>query len=389
MPERSLTEVTEFILDGTHGSPVRTDDGVPVLSAQNVKGGELDYHTSRHTSEREYASFRRRLEPRPGDVLLTIVGTIGRAAVVAHARPVVLQRSVAVLRPNGFLDSRYLFHATQSDGFQAQLARASNTSSQTGVYLGRLGNVTLDVPPLEEQRRIAAILDQADALRAARREAIAHLDTLAMATFLSMFGGSSFGSQKLGAALDSAEVFTDGDWVESKDQDPDGQVRLTQLADVGDGSWLDKSARFLTVEKAAELRCPYLAAGDVLVARMPDPLGRACVFPGDLRPAVTVVDVCVIRVDPERATPEWLAACINTPSVRAQIARYATGTTRSRISRGNLKEVLVPNVPMGAQAAFSKRSEVINRARGSSGRQLAQLDSLFKSLQSRAFDGEL
>ena len=83
----------------------------------------------------------------------------------------------------------------------------------------------------------------------------------------------------------SQGLFRDGDWVESKDQDPNGDVRLIQLADIGDGEFRNKSARFLTVAKAAELGCSYLREGDLLIARMPDPLGRACLFPlkGELK----------------------------------------------------------------------------------------------------------
>src|SRR4051812_24815570 len=75
-----------------------------------------------------------------------------------------------------------------------------------------------------------------------------------------------------------AGLFVDGDWVESKDQDPSGEVRLIQLADIGDGAYRDRSNRFMTKSKADELRCTTLLDGDVLIARMPDPLGRACVF---------------------------------------------------------------------------------------------------------------
>src|SRR5947209_1312461 len=81
-------------------------------------------------------------------------------------------------------------------------------------------------------------------------------------------------------------LFSDGDWVESKDQDPSGRVRLIQLADVGDGVFRNRSSRFLTSEKARELGCTFLKQGDVLVARMPDPLGRACIFPGDGKPSI-------------------------------------------------------------------------------------------------------
>src|SRR5690242_19759632 len=92
-------------------------------------------------------------------------------------------------------------------------------------------------------------------------------------------------------------IFVDGDWVESKDQDPTGSVRLIQLADVGEGKFVNKSKRYLTIEKATELKCTFLKPGDVLVARMPDPIGRACIFPELGEQCVTVVDVCIIRPD--------------------------------------------------------------------------------------------
>jgi type I restriction enzyme S subunit len=167
-----LEEVTEFILDGTHGSPERTESGIPVLSAQNVKGGVLECETDRFTSEAEYESFQKRLRLAAGDVLLTIVGTIGRAAVVDAVYPLVFQRSVAIMRPrHGLLSARYLYHASQSQHFQDQLVRSSNQSSQAGIYLGKLKDVCVPVPSLAKQRRIAEIMDKADALRAKRRAA--------------------------------------------------------------------------------------------------------------------------------------------------------------------------------------------------------------------------
>ena len=124
-------------------------------------------------------------------------------------------------------------------------------------------------------------------------------------------------------------VFIDGDWVESKDQDPAGDVRLIQLADVGDGIHRDKSDRFMTKAKANELRCTFLEKGDVLIARMPDPLGRACIFPGDDKPSVTVVDVAIARSGNGEFDHRWLASFVNAhPSFRLRLAsnftRWAT-----------------------------------------------------------------
>jgi type I restriction enzyme, S subunit len=184
----------------------------------------------------------------------------------------------------------------------------------------------------------------------------------------------------LSEALASAEVFADGDWVESKDQDPNGDVRLVQLADVGDGEYFNKSARFLTLAKAHELRCTFLKPGDVLVARMPDPLGRACIFPGDPKPSVTVVDVCIIRPDTSKQDARWLAHCLNSPICRNQINGFATGTTRSRISRSNLAKIKIPLPPLPEQRRIAEILDKADEMRTKRRATIAQLDILIQSI---------
>lgn len=142
---------------------------------------------------------------------------------------------------------------------------------------------------------------------------------------------------------------TDGDWVETKDQNPEGEVRLTQLADVGDGQFRDRSSRFMTRARADELRCTYLAGGDVLIARMPDPLGRACVFPQTSRSCVSVVDVCIVRTGGSGVEPRWLMYAVNSPEVRRVIAAQQQGSTRKRISKSRLLELSVPVPPRAEQ----------------------------------------
>ena len=144
-------------------------------------------------------------------------------------------------------------------------------------------------------------------------------------------------------------LFSDGDWVESKDQDPNGEVRLIQLADVGVGEFRNRSSRFLTSTKAAELNCTYLEPQDVLAARMPNPLGRACTFPDGLGSCVTVVDVAVLRPGQESVDPAWLMWAINSPPCSSQVAALQSGTTRKRISRRNLATIQLTVPPLEEQ----------------------------------------
>jgi type I restriction enzyme S subunit len=180
--------------------------------------------------------------------------------------------------------------------------------------------------------------------------------------------------------LATAEVFTDGDWVESKDQDPDGDVRLIQLADIGVGEFIDKSSRYLTSAKARELRCTFLKEGDILVARMPDPIGRACIFPGGMQKSVTVVDVCIIRPNVSLVDPRWLMHCLNLPDIGASIKRLATGTTRSRISRRNLGKVLIPFPEIAEQRRIAHVLDQVEALRAQRRRAISLLDDLAQSI---------
>ncbi len=153
----------------------------------------------------------------------------------------------------------------------------------------------------------------------------------------------------IGELIGRSGIFADGDWIEAKDQDPNGDVRLIQLADVGDGVFLDKSSRFLTSQKSRELNCTYLVPGDLLIARMPDPLGRACVFPGDLKTSITAVDVCIVRTGTGGPDHHWLAWFVNSPEFRNTVASLQSGSTRKRISRKNLAAIALPVPPFAEQ----------------------------------------
>lgn len=160
---------------------------------------------------------------------------------------------------------------------------------------------------------------------------------------------SVFPLRPIAEILETGGLITDGDWIESKDQDPDGEVRLIQLADIGDGYYINKSSRFLTADTSRRLKCTSLKVGDILIARMPDPIGRACIYPGDPKEAITVVDVCILRVDTNTTEPEWLKNAINANFSRREIEKEAGGTTRTRISRSSLEKLLMPTPPFPEQ----------------------------------------
>ena len=187
-------------------------------------------------------------------------------------------------------------------------------------------------------------------------------------------------------------LFQDGDWVESKDQDPNGDVRLIQLADIGVLSFKDKSSRFLTSDKAEELKCKFLEPGDILVARLPKPLGRACIFPLKGK-YVTVVDVAIIRIDNKVVSSKWLTYIINSPQINSTILGYATGTTRQRISRRNLAKISFPLPPLPEQHRIVAKLDALMARVAVLEAGLARIPQLLadfrQSVLSKAVTGEL
>jgi type I restriction enzyme S subunit len=163
----------------------------------------------------------------------------------------------------------------------------------------------------------------------------------------------------LKSLLSSDGIFSDGDWIESKDQDPNGSIRLLQLADIGDGYFVDKSSRFVNEEKFAALNCTELKTGDVLIARMPDPLGRACLLPEMSQPCITVVDVAVFRTGKECASNKWLMNVINSPQLRTFMETNSSGTTRKRIARGKLTDMELHVPPINEQKRIADKLDAV------------------------------
>jgi type I restriction enzyme S subunit len=150
-------------------------------------------------------------------------------------------------------------------------------------------------------------------------------------------------------------IFSDGDWIESKDQDPDGANRLLQLADIGDGLFVDKSSRYVNDEKFSILNCTELKEGDVLIARMPAPLGRACLLPAMPQRCLTVVDIAVFRAGNTGVSNKWLMHFLNSSPIRREMELNSSGTTRKRISRGKLGEILLSVPPIAEQTRIATK----------------------------------
>jgi len=172
----------------------------------------------------------------------------------------------------------------------------------------------------------------------------------------------------------------DGDWILSQNMQKGGDVRLIQLGDIGDGEFLNKTSKYITSSKCRELKCTFLQTGDILLARLGDPIGKSCIVPNLPYRAITAVDCSIIRGNERIVLQRYLLYVINSNLFRLQIAKYITGTTRKRISRKNLEKILVFVPPLPIQQAIVKELDVIRKLQELNNHQTSKLDELHKSL---------
>jgi len=254
----------------------------------------------------------------------------------------------------------FLPFVLQNERFWDYAYRHRHGSTNTFINWSTLANYEFELPDLETQRKLAEVLWSINDTMEAYKNLISATDELVKSQFMEQFG-SYLGDETRCATVEQVcTVFADGDWIESKDQADDG-IRLIQTGNVGNGVYLDKGerARYIDEETFARLNCTEVLPNDILISRLPDPVGRACIIPDGLGKSITAVDCSIVRLK-SHVLPEFFVAYTMTTLYAAQIGSSVTGSTRKRISRKNLGQVVIPTPDIDQQeqfAAFVRQSD--------------------------------
>lgn len=191
-----------------------------------------------------------------------------------------------------------------------------------------------------------------------------------------------------------SRVFTDGNWIESKDQSSSG-IRLVQTGNVGEGKFKDRrdKARFINDATFKKLKCFEVLPGDCLISRLPDPVGRACIIPDTGDKMITAVDCSIVRPNVSKIDREFLVYFTQTCNYLRDVDDLCSGTTRRRISRKNLGKVSIPLPHLEEQqrivAVLDEAFEGLARARAHAEANLRNARELFAAELYQVFSREL
>lgn len=175
-------------------------------------------------------------------------------------------------------------------------------------------------------------------------------------------------------------VFTDGDWIESKDQSDEG-IRLIQTGNIGEGTYLDKGtrAKYISEDTFKKLKCTQVYSGDILVSRLPEPVGRACIIPEKEESMITAVDCTICRPDESIVSKEYLCYFMRSNAYYTRLLSGITGTTRKRISRKNLGNIELDIPSKKEQKKVVKQLDYLVKVVDLRKQELVALDNLIKA----------
>ena len=328
--------------------------GVPVVGLEHLEPGEVILSSWEIDSDN---TFTKKFTK--GQVLLGRRRVYLRKAVLAPVDGI-CSGDITVIEANpDKLLPELLPFIIQNDAFFNFAMKGSAGSLSPRVKWEHLKDYEISLPTLAEQRKLADRLWAAYHLKESYKRLLAATDEMVKSQFIEMFKNCR--EQK--SLSDLCDVFMDGDWIESKDQSDFG-IRLIQTGNVGNGVFKDKGdkARYISQETFNRLNCTEIYAGDILVSRLPDPVGRSCIVPRGLGKCITAVDCTIIRLG-ATILPEYLICFTKTPAYTTQIKQFLSGTTRLRVSRANLGNVIVPVPPIGKQKQFVSVAEQADKSK--------------------------
>ena len=349
--------------EGITSEEIEEEGDYPVFGGNGTRG-----YTTSYTHEGEFV-----LIGRQGALCGNVHLARGKFWASEHA---------VVAAPANEISVAWLGHTLD----MMRLNQYSDAAAQPGLAVDRIRSLPLPLPPLDEQRAIAAFLDREteriDALVAKKRLLIERLEeyrtalitrtvTRGLPPEAARAAGldpsprlKPSGVEWLGevpehwevrrisaAARPGPDSFTDGDWVELP-YITDSGIRLIQTGNVGIGQYREQGYRYIDESSFDELRCTEIDPGDVLICRLADPVGRACLAPDLGVRMITSVDVCILKVS-KQFSEAYLVFLLSSKRYLDYVESLVRGGTRDRISRSMLGAIKIPSPPAAEQRAIA------------------------------------
>jgi len=346
-----------------------TDNGYPVYGAN----GKIGYYHS-YTHERP-------------TLLITCRGATCGTLNISEPFSYVNGNAMALDDLSSEVELHYLFFYL----LNRNLNDVISGSAQPQITRTGLEKVKIPLPPLQIQKKIAAVLEKADELRRKREEQIKRLDDLLQATFLDMFGDPVTNPKGWRiAALSKFAEFENGDRSSNypnKDDFVEEGILFLMSANIKNRKLDLSETRFITREKFATLKNGRLRPNDIVFTLRGNGFGKCSIF--DCKYDTGFINAQMVIIRPIAINPTFLHAYLTSCEVYRKIRSMASGSAQPQLTSGQLTELKVPLPPLEIQDSFAKTVDIIERQKSVFDDLRRRGEILSSSLMQRAFKGEL
>lgn len=347
--------------------------------------GPYIHDTPRMLTDAGLRSCAARVLPE-GSVLLSSRAPIGHVAI--NSVPMATNQGFKSLIPGPRVDAKYLYHWLRAN--TAHLQSLGNGATFKELSKKTVEHILVPLPAIDEQRRIAAILDYADALRAKRGQVLAHLDSLTQSIFRDMFGDPDDAPDEVSFG-DVATLLAGRNLVHD-DAAAASPFRVIKISAVTSGKFRPTESKPLPSDYNPPV-AHLVQPGDLLMSRANTAaLVGAVAYVRETPANLALPDkVWKFAWHDDRSVPLFYHALFGSPTMRRRISQLASGTGGSmkNISKANLEKLNLPKVDYARQEAFADRARAVASAQGEATRALREQSGLIASLRSRAFRGSL
>jgi type I restriction enzyme, S subunit len=383
-PIVSLGEIAEVIAGQSPESKYynKVGEGIPFFQ------GKADF-TDLFPQIRYYCTKPTKIA-KPLDILLSVRAPVGPTNICDTEA--CIGRGLASIRVGNKIHYKYLFFFLKA--IEKRLSEMGNGSTFSAITTGDVKSIQIPLPPLPIQKRIADILDKADALRKKDRELLKKYDELAQAIFIDMFGDpvkneKGWEVKKLGectSKIGSGSTPTGG-----KSAYKNEGISLIRSMNVYDFYIKWKDLAFIDNKQAQKLQNVEVKKGDVLFNITGASVGRCSIVPEEILPARVNQHVAILRAIPKVIDPLFLNYLLVSNSVKNKLLEVGNGggAVMEAITKEQLENFLVVVPPIELQIKFSQKINQVKMQRNKAETIFIKSESLFQSLLQKAFKGEL
>ncbi len=287
-----LSECCQSISDGDHQAPPKSNKGIPFVTISNIKDNSFDFTNCMHVPQSYYDNLLAKRKPQKGDILYSVVGLFGIPVLMKENVKFTFQRHIAILRPNPHIvEPAYMYYSMLSKAFFLQADAAAIGAAQRTISLSSLQNLTINLPDLPTQRRIASILSAYDNLIENNRRQIKLLEEAAQRLYREWFVELRFPGHEsvkvvdgvpegwMKGTVDNIVKLLSGYPFKSSEYVSSGKYRLITIKNVKDGEFSPDNVDYIDqLPDKVPSHC-ILTEGDILLS-LTGNIGRVCIVNG-------------------------------------------------------------------------------------------------------------